>query len=218
MPENSIAFMDAKTSQDKKEAIKSDFNDPDGKIKVIIGSGTIKEGVNLNGNTTTIYNTMLGWNPTETTQVEGRIWRQGNKQGVTHIMYPVMNDSIDAMMYQKYDEKSSRLNALWSYKGDSLNVEDINPEELKFELIKDPEKRANLRILQEKAEIESDIKLLNHKIDSLYYTNNRISELKSRIDDYDNNMKMANKSLDYFSTELNKLKKCRRRVKKRTNK
>ena len=206
MPENSIAFMDAKTSQDKKEAIKSDFNDPDGKIKVIIGSGTIKEGVNLNGNTTTIYNTMLGWNPTETTQVEGRIWRQGNKQGVTHIMYPLMNDSIDAMMYQKYDEKSSRLNALWSYKGDSLNVEDINPEELKFELIKDPEKRANLRILQEKAEIESDIKLLNHKIDSLYYTNNRISELKSRIDDYDNNMKMANKSLDYFSTELNKLK------------
>ena len=206
MPENSIAFMDAKTSQDKKEAIKSDFNDPDGKIKVIIGSETIKEGVNLNGNTTTIYNTMLGWNPTETTQVEGRIWRQGNKQGVTHVVYPLMNDSIDAMMYQKYDEKSSRLNALWSYKGDSLNVEDIDPEELKFELIKDPEKRANLRILQEKAEIESDIKLLNHKIDSLYYTNRRISELKNRIDDYDNNMKIANESLDYFSRELNKLK------------
>ena len=206
MPENSIAFMDAKTSQDKKEAIKSDFNDPDGKIKVIIGSETIKEGVNLNGNTTTIYNTMLGWNPTETTQVEGRIWRQGNKQGVTHVLYPLMNDSIDAMMYQKYDEKSSRLNALWSYKGDSLNVEDIDPEELKFELIKDPEKRANLKILQEKAEIESDIKLLNHKIDSLYYTNRRISELKNRIDDYDNNMKIANESLDYFSRELNKLK------------
>ena len=205
MPENSIAFMDAKTSQDKKEAIKSDFNDPDGKIKVIIGSETIKEGVNLNGNTTTIYNTMLGWNPTETTQVEGRIWRQGNKQGVTHVVYPLMNDSIDAMMYQKYDEKSSRLNALWSYKGDTLNVEDIDPEELKFELIKDPEKRANFRILQEKAGLESEIKLLNHKTDSLYNTKNRLHALKEDIDYSDKTLKDANNSLNYFSEELKRM-------------
>jgi len=168
IPKDAIAFMDSKTSLDKKDAITADFNDPEGKIKVIIGSETIKEGVNLNGNTTTIYNTMLGWNPTETTQVEGRIWRQGNKQGVTHVVYPLMNDSIDAMMYQKYDEKSSRLNALWSYKGDLLNVEDIDAEQLKFDLIKDPAKRAHLKVSKEIASLNSEKKLLNHKIDSLY--------------------------------------------------
>ncbi|MBQ6058364.1 MAG: hypothetical protein IJL34_11990, partial [Treponema sp.] len=106
------------------------------------------------------------WNPTETIQVEGRIWRQGNKQGITHIVYPLMNDSIDAMMYQKYDEKSSRLGALWSYKGDSLNVEDINPEELKFELIKDPQKRANMKILQQQADLKKQKKMQ----DALYDT------------------------------------------------
>ncbi|MGL4982251.1 MAG: SNF2-related protein [Treponemataceae bacterium] len=116
MPVDSIAFMAGAETPEKKQEIMNDFNNKDGKIKIIIGSETIKEGVSLNGNSTTLYNTMLGWNPTETIQVEGRIWRQGNEQGVTHIVYPLMNDSIDSMMYQKYDEKSSRLNALWSYK------------------------------------------------------------------------------------------------------
>ena len=95
------------------------------KIKVVIGSETIKEGVNLNGNTATIYNTLLGWNPTETIQVEGRAWRQGNKQGNVHVVYPQLINSVDASMYQKHDEKGERLSAIWSYKGDLLNVEDI---------------------------------------------------------------------------------------------
>ena len=168
VPADAIAFMDSSTSLDKKEKIKDEFNDVDGKIKIIIGSETIKEGVSLNGNATTIYNTMLGWNPTETIQVEGRVWRQGNKQGVTHIVYPLMNDSIDAMMYQKYDEKSSRLNALWSYKGDSLNVEDINPEELKFELIKDPAKRASMKIKKEQADLKKQKKMQDALYDTIY--------------------------------------------------
>lgn len=178
VPADAIAFMDSSTSLADKERIKDDFNDVDGKIKIIIGSETIKEGVSLNGNSTTLYNTMLGWNPTETIQVEGRIWRQNNKQGITHIVYPLMNDSIDAMMYQKYDEKSSRLNALWSYKGDSLNVEDINPEELKFELIKDPKKRASMKILQEQADLKKQQKMT----DALYDTiGEQMSQRKNLI-------------------------------------
>jgi hypothetical protein len=75
IPPDAIAFMSSKTSIDAKEKIKNDFNDINGTIKVIIGSETIKEGVSLNGNTTTLYNTCLGWNPTETIQVEGMAWR-----------------------------------------------------------------------------------------------------------------------------------------------
>ena len=111
---------------------------------------------------------MLGWNPSETTQVEGRIWRQGNRQGVTHIVYPLMNDSIDALMYQKYDEKQSRIDELWKYKGDTLNVADIDPEELKFGLIKDPEKRADLQIIQEKEMLEDSVRQLGMQVDILH--------------------------------------------------
>ena len=108
---------------------------------------------------------------------------KGNKQGVTHVVYPLMNDSIDAMMYQKYDEKSSRPNALWSYKGDLLNVEDIDAEQLKFDLIKDPAKRAHLKVSKEIASLNSEKKLLNHKIDSLY-------RLKSSIEGQQENREM----------------------------
>lgn len=172
MPRDAIGIMAGGASTekelDKREALKNDFNNVDGKCKVIIGSGTIQEGVSLNGNATTIYNCMLGWNPSETTQVEGRIWRQGNRQGVTHIVYPLMNDSIDALMYQKYDEKQSRIDELWKYKGDTLNVADIDPEELKFGLIKDPEKRADLQIIQEKEMLEDSVRQLGMQVDILH--------------------------------------------------
>lgn len=181
MPKDSIAFMDSSTSLDKKEQIKEDFNNPDGKIKVIIGSETIKEGVSLNGNSTTLYNSFLGWNPTETIQVEGRIWRQGNKQGITHIVYPLMNDSIDSMMMQKYDEKSSRINAIWSYKGNSLNVEDYDPEEVKFALIKDPAKRADFQIKQKTAELKKEVRLLGLLYDKLYYAKRDYDNAQRRL-------------------------------------
>lgn len=213
VPADAIAFMDSSTKLEKKEQIKDDFNDPDGKIKIIIGSETIKEGVSLNGNSTTLYNTMLGWNPTETIQVEGRIWRQGNKQGITHIVYPLMNDSIDAMMYQKYDEKSSRLNALWSYKGDSLNVEDINPEELKFELIKDPEKRANMKILQQQADLKKQKKMQDALYDTITEQQNERKNLaynielsKKQIPDLEKNIAEKQKNIDEGNADLKKAK------------
>lgn len=196
MPADSIAFMDSSTTLDNKERIKDDFNDPNGKIKVIIGSETIKEGVSLNGNATTIYNTMLGWNPTETIQVEGRIWRQGNKQGITHVVYPLMNDSIDSMMMQKYDEKSSRLNALWSYKGDNLNVEDYDPEEVKFQLIKDPEKRASLKILRESADLKKQVRIQGATYDNLYESRNNYDTTNNSIKTIESSMNDAQKEVD----------------------
>lgn len=164
VPSDAIACMDASTTEKQKERITSSFNDKKGKVKVIIGSETISEGVDLNGNSFALYNTMLGWNPTETVQVEGRIHRQGNAQGTVHIIYPLINDSIDSLIYQKHDEKSSRIDALWSYRGDTLNVEDINPEELKFDLIKDPRTKARFMIDQQTADMTRDIRINENRI------------------------------------------------------
>ena len=162
VPEDAIATMSGGNGEKaliERENKTHEFNDVNGKCKIILGSEAIKEGVNLNGNSTTLYNCMLGWNPSETTQVEGRIWRQGNHQGITHIVYPLLNDSIDPMMYQKYDEKKNRIDNLFSYKGDTMNVEEINPEELKFGLIKDPKKRADLQTKH----IQSSLKYWKNK-------------------------------------------------------
>jgi|GEM_PF-891864 len=167
VPEKAIGIINSGTSSKKKDEMTEQFNDKTAPLKIIIGSETISEGIDLNGNSFALYNCMLGWNPTESTQVEGRIWRQGNEQGHVHITYPLIADSIDSLMYQKHDEKSSRINALWSYKGDVLDVQDIRPEELKLDLIKDPEKKAAFIISRKKAALEGDRAVIDLKLSTI---------------------------------------------------
>lgn len=166
IPKDAVGIINGEINNtpEKKEKITAKFNNEKDKLKIIIGGRNTSEGIDLNGNSFVMYNCSLGWNPSETIQAEGRIWRQGNLQGNVHIVYPVMNDSIDSVLYQKHDEKRSRINELWNYKGDSLNVEDINPEDLKLDLIKDPKKKAKL-ILQEKTkEFRAELSKINLKI------------------------------------------------------
>lgn len=136
------------------------FNDRENPCKILIGSDAIKEGINLNGNSIAMYNCMLGWNPSDTIQAEGRVWRQGNRQGDVNIVYPLIYNSVDSLIYQKYDEKKSRIDALWE-KSDGedkkIDLAEINPADLKFDLIKDPVKRAKLELGGEKEKVRQEI-------------------------------------------------------------
>ena len=172
VPKSAVEIVNGEINNtpEKKEKITTAFNDPKNKLKIVIGGKNTSEGIDLNGNSFVMYNCSLGWNPSETIQAEGRIWRQGNIQGHVHVVYPVMTDSIDSLLYQKHDEKRSRINDLWTYKGNNLNVEDINPEELKFELIKDPNKRVKLILDEETKELKeqlSKIKLKTENFDEI---------------------------------------------------
>ena len=156
---------DEDIASDKRAFVAEKFNNKKDPCKILIGSSAISEGMDLNGNSIAVYNCMLGWNPTEDVQVEGRIWRQGNEQGRVHIVYPLVYDSIDSLLYQKHSEKQSRINALFDYKDAStLNVEDINPEELKYELIKDPFIRAKLEISDKAVEYKKQLVLLDNQL------------------------------------------------------
>jgi len=208
IPKDAIALVSSSTTNAQKDKITEDFNDKNKKLKIIIGSETISEGIDLNGNSFALYNTMLGWNPTESIQVEGRIWRQGNEQGHVHIVYPVMYDSIDSLMLQKHDEKSSRIKDLWSYKGDKLNVEHIHPEELKFDLIKDPIKKADFLIEQRVSNFKRDISIINMKIKSIDEIIEKRKEYKEEAAYYE--VRNDKKKLSFFKNRLASLdKKCK---------
>lgn len=181
LPKESVEIINGSVNNttDKKAKVTEKFNDPKNKCKILIGGKNTSEGIDLNGNSFVMYNCSLGWNPSETIQAEGRIWRQGNQQGHVHCVYPVMNDSIDSLLYQKHDEKRSRINEIWTYKaGDTLNVEDINPEELKFELIKDPQKRAKLIL-------ENGIDTPEYKFTGTKHIQNELNKVNSRIKSFE---------------------------------
>lgn len=151
-------------NEDVRAKVASAFNDKNNPCKILIGSAAISEGMDLNGNSIALYNTMIGWNPSECIQVEGRIWRQGNEQGHVHIVYPLIYDSIDSLLFQKHDEKESRIDLLFKYDGKKLNVSGLDPEKLKYELIKDPVKRAKIKIEDEALIIKNEIILLDSRL------------------------------------------------------
>ena len=151
-------------TDDVRAKVADAFNDKKNPCKILIGSSAISEGMDLNGNSIALYNTMMGWNPSECIQVEGRIWRQGNQQGHVHIVYPLIYDSIDSLLFQKHDEKESRIDQLFKYKGNTLNVTDLDPEKLKYELIKDSTVRAKMKIDDTAAVIKNELLMLDSRL------------------------------------------------------
>jgi DNA-binding protein Fis len=180
-----IGIVQGGMSIDAKQSAQDAFNA--GKIKVLIGTEAIKEGVNLQENATDLYYLHLPWNPTDMLQVEGRIWRQGNKWKNVRIHYPLIENSVDAFIFQKLETKEKRIKNLWSYKGNTVEVGDLDFEEMKLDLITDPVRRVEAERSQtytvEKQRLEvmkSDASFLE-RVDNKYkeaQSDLRYSELK----------------------------------------
>jgi hypothetical protein len=161
--DNEVGIIKSGMSAAKKEGIKERFLA--GSVKIIIGSASIKEGINLQTRSTVLYNCWLDWNPTDIKQLEGRIWRFGNMFANIRIVNPLMEDSIDTFIFQKLQEKTSRINEIWyrAGKSNTLNLEEFNPAELKMGLITDPYALAELILLTEREKLQDEITGLNNQ-------------------------------------------------------
>lgn len=161
--EDEVGIIKSGMSSAKKEGIKERFLA--GSVKIIIGSASIKEGINLQTRSTVLYNCWLDWNPTDVKQLEGRIWRFGNIFANIRIVNPLMEDSIDTFIFQKLQEKTSRINEIWyrAGKSNTLNLEEFNPAELKMGLITDPFALAELILMGEREKLQDEITGLNNQ-------------------------------------------------------
>ena len=95
------------TNKPKKIGIREDIRDKfnDGRIKILIGSSAIKEGIDLNKRAHTLYVLDSDFSPSNAMQLEGRIWRQKNMWKYVRIVYVLGIDSIDAFVYSKLQTK-----------------------------------------------------------------------------------------------------------------
>ncbi|MBQ3799125.1 MAG: Eco57I restriction-modification methylase domain-containing protein, partial [Treponema sp.] len=169
VPPGVVGEIKGATPSEKRPKIRDAFNDPKNKMKILIGTSAMSEGMDLNGNSVVLYLTQLDWNPSARVQVVGRIWRQGNLQDNVFVVIPYARNSIDSVFLQKYDEKSSRINSVFDYKeGQAMDLSDISPEELKFDLITDPEVKARFVIDRKVQEISGEKKNLEGRVVSLY--------------------------------------------------
>ncbi|NMR33144.1 DEAD/DEAH box helicase family protein [Chryseobacterium aquaticum] len=202
-----IGIITGATNKNQRISIQNDFNE--GKIKVVIGSEAIQEGMNLQENTTDVYMLTLPYNFTSLRQVEGRAWRQGNKNENMRINFMLTNDSIDVFMLQKLQSKQARYLEAMKKGADVLDISDISTQELKTSIITNPETRANIEIELMKKRIESEKN--KHLADSAFVLRKYEDFLKvkeliakaehsyNRIEGYSKNEDVNS---DYWRTQL----------------
>ena len=149
-----IGIITGATSKANRLKIQDDFNS--GKIKIVIGSEAIQEGMNLQENTSDLYLLTLPYNFTSLRQTEGRAWRQGNTHENIRVNFMLTNDSIDVFMLQKLQAKQARYLEAMKKGADVIDISDIDTQELKTSIITNPETRANIEIEVMKKRIESE--------------------------------------------------------------
>jgi hypothetical protein len=162
-----VEIISSEINDTRKETIKEAFLD--GVVKIIIGTATIREGIDLQKRGTVIYNCYPEWNPTDIRQLEGRIWRQGNQFQYVRIVMPLVQDSMDVFVFQKLEEKTSRINDIWfrGDRGNVLDLESMDPEEIKLALITDVDRLVKMFFDQAKEQINRDYKKITLAIDAI---------------------------------------------------
>ena len=171
-----VEIISSEINDTRKELIKEAFLD--GVVKIIIGTATIREGIDLQKRGTVIYNCYPEWNPTDIRQLEGRIWRQGNQFQYVRIVMPLVQDSMDVFVFQKLEEKTSRINDIWfrGDRGNVLDLESMDPEEIKLALITDVDRLVAMFFDQAKENLNRDYKRVNLAIDTLKAVQNDIRD------------------------------------------
>ncbi|MGV3597110.1 MAG: SNF2-related protein [Bacteroidota bacterium] len=162
-----VEVITSEVSQSRREIIKDAFLD--GVVKVIIGTATIREGIDLQRKGTVLYNCYPDWNPTDAKQLEGRIWRQGNEYGYVRVVMPLVQDSMDVFVFQKLEEKTQRINDIWyrSDRGNVLDLDSLDTEEVKFALYTNIAELAKIALEKEQRELDNQLKILKSQIDTV---------------------------------------------------
>lgn len=178
--EDEVVILSGKTSISERGRIQKGFND--GHIKVVLGSPAIKEGVNLQRNATDLYILSLPWNFTQLIQVEGRCWRQGNQWHHLRVNYMLTEDSADVFMLQKLQTKQRLYEEAMRADADIVDVGDIDAEELKMDLIRDPKSRASFATAEKRKELQHERETLVAEQSVLSDALTTYNESQSRAD------------------------------------
>ena len=174
-----------------REDIRDKFND--GRIKILIGSSAIKEGIDLNKRAHTLYVLDSDFSPSNAMQLEGRIWRQGNMWEFVRIVYVLGRDSIDAFIYSKLQTKINEIKVMLEQGVYELNKTQytINAKERIRNIISDIDQLTDLA--------------WQDKVDELNAKVSRYSDIKGKLNTIKNNYGNVKDSYDRYVFTMNKL-------------
>jgi hypothetical protein len=182
----------------KKDELVKIFNE--NKIKLIIT--TVQVGIDLNANTTALFNISVDWNPTQAKQIEGRAWRQGNKNAYCVINYPLVAGSSDMFKFQKLQEKTDRISQIWSRanKQSQFDLDEFDPQEMKLAMIDDVSQIAGISSFKEKKQLEIQLAILKDNLQTMRNSRTIYNELDNRLKIARGLLFILSNSSDIFNT------------------
>lgn len=191
-------------SDDKVTEITDSFNDREGKVKLIIGTDKIKEGMNLNKNSSVLYIPYMDWNPTDFVQVVGRIWRRGNRYSKVRVVVPLLKNSSDSFMFQKLNEKTDRINNIMDESKEYIDTSELNTAEEKINMISNPEKKMRMFIQVEKQKLNAKENDFKGRLETSLAYQGKVKSEKSSLKNAEERLVEFSEKLKGLDPETNK--------------
>ena len=195
VPESEVEFIHNADTEGKKADLFSKVRS--GKVRVLLGS-TAKMGAGTNVQTllVAVHHLDVGWRPSDMTQRNGRIIRQGNKNKQVYVYNYVTEGTFDSYLWQTLENKQKFISQIMTSKSPMRSCDDVDEQALSYAEVKalcagDPRIRekmdldvqvAKLKVLRsdyQNQKYRLEDKLLKHYPEEIQKAKNRIAALKN---------------------------------------
>ena len=135
VPENEIEFIHNADTEAKKAALFSKVRSGD--VRVLLGStAKMGAGTNVQSRLVAVHHLDVGWKPSDMTQRNGRIIRQGNMNKEVKVFNYVTEGTFDSYLYQTLENKQRFISQIMTSKSPMRSCEDVDEQALSYAEIK----------------------------------------------------------------------------------
>ena len=135
VPENEIEFIHNADTEAKKAALFSKVRSGD--VRVLLGStAKMGAGTNVQSRLVAVHHLDVGWKPSDMTQRNGRIIRQGNMNKEVKVFNYVTEGTFDSYLFQTLENKQRFISQIMTSKSPVRSCDDVDEQALSYAEIK----------------------------------------------------------------------------------
>ena len=135
VPENEVEFIHNADTEAKKAALFSKVRSGD--VRILLGStAKMGAGTNVQQRLVAVHHLDVGWKPSDMTQRNGRIIRQGNMNKEVKVFNYVTEGTFDSYLYQTLENKQRFISQIMTSKSPVRSCDDVDEQALSYAEIK----------------------------------------------------------------------------------
>ena len=135
VPESEVEFIHNADTEAKKAALFSKVRSGD--VRILLGStAKMGAGTNVQQRLVAVHHLDVGWKPSDMTQRNGRIIRQGNTNKEVKVFNYVTEGTFDSYLFQTLENKQRFISQIMTSKSPVRSCDDVDEQALSYAEIK----------------------------------------------------------------------------------